>query len=353
MPRSTPMLTDRTANFMFASPALGDAIVTNPGKGDGNDGLCTPKKGSPSVSEHDRQGDQDLDDNECEEERPKLHVVFGNSKAAEFDTTRPTVEITALPDEVAGEQFPVEYVEETEEEVVLHKETVDNSAMLAEWEDEFDSFLDEDDGEEEQKSKGDADETSREGGGAPSSPMDCDDNESACSDASGCFADDDMTPLQRPKRPRKKKRRKSKHRYTNSAEKDERRKSSLFFSPGGGSLLASDDEDDTCVDATPMRDLEREGDGAPVTNLTVSSFSPEEGAAADRSPTGSLYISPPSSARSSLEGALAQNINASTLGGISPTDNASSGANKELFGANDLNSAPETNVDDDISVSSI
>jgi len=350
-------------NFVFASPAIGAAasvMATTPGS-DINDGLCTPKKGSPSFSEHDPSDDKKSDKNEGDKQKPNLHIRFGSSRAAVFDTTRPTIEISVLPDEVAGEQFPVEYVEETEEEVVHHKETVDNSAMLAEWENDFDSFLDEDDSDQQDGKEGNTGKSARS---ASSSPMDCDDIESACSDTSGCFADDDMTPLSRPKRPRKKKRRKSKHRYTGSAEKDDRRQSSLFFSPGGGSLLGSDDEDDTCDEATPMRDVTGGDDDVLMENLVAPSYSPEEAVPdADKSQPGSLYISPLSleGARSSLEGALTQNAhldstNTSTAGGAAAPDDSSPNASKELFRSDNSDPvAHETyalavNMDDDVEI---
>ena len=232
-----------------------------------------------------------------EEKRYKHSVVFGNSKAAEFDTTCPTDQIVSLPDDEAKIRFPVEYVEATVEEEFMHEETVHNSDVLDEWEQSFDSLMDDDE---------DGDSGARDDNeGVPPSAMDCYANLSAC------FADDDMTPFSRPKRPKKKKRRKSKHRYRDSSDGEDRRKSSLFFSPGGGSLLGSDDEMDQ--DPTPSREKGRVSMGSAVDAEEVGN---ERG-------RGFLSFSPPSS-----EGVQPGSINNAAGDHTSPTINGA----KNLFG---------------------
>jgi len=75
------------------------------------------------------------------------NVKFGDITAAEFDLTRPSVELTPMPNEIAKERFPIEQVmeESDDESDEMHKETRKNGATLAMWEDDFDSIVDEDD----------------------------------------------------------------------------------------------------------------------------------------------------------------------------------------------------------------
>lgn len=248
--RKSPSSSSRSPFFRGGAPAgatptLADRFDFHAGGGEGDEGgastspflaphpaavsaatpvgLRTPKRGSPGS------------------ERPasllggRPNVKFGISQAAEFDSARPAFELTPLPTEEAGARFPVEMAQETPEQTVHSRQTKDNSATLAEWEDAFDSFLEED-GEGQQ-------------GATMSIALDGDDSFSP--DASGFFGDDDLTPsrpLLKPKRPKKKKRRKGHHR-TDSAGEGDRRRSSLFFSPGGGSLLGSEDKEMTDVDS--------------------------------------------------------------------------------------------------------
>ena len=299
---ATPMLSDRFGRLMHASPALGhgngggetvaatDALETP----DKNGGMFTPKKGSPTAADDNTTKTETEAGEDDGEMRPKHSVVFGCSKAAEFDTTCPTDQIIALPDDEAMIRFPIEYVEATEAEEFMHGETVHNSDVLDKWEHSFDSLMDDD----EDGDNGDARNSDE---GLASSPMDDD-----AMNLSGCFADDDMTPVSHPKRPKKMKRRKSKHRYRDSKGEGDRRKSSLFFSPGGGSLLGSDDEMEE--DPTPSQQRREQ--------LSMDSESNGNGHA-------SLYFSPPSS-----EGARA-----GSFGAANDYTSPAIKASKDLFGS--------------------
>lgn len=75
-------------------------------------------------------------------------MKFGTNTAAEFDFLQPITKMTPIPFEVVQEIFPTDVKEDTEKEVEEHtvsRETARNVAMLAEWEDDFDSIIDEDD----------------------------------------------------------------------------------------------------------------------------------------------------------------------------------------------------------------
>eukprot|EP00979_Chaetoceros_neogracilis_P013108 scaffold3666_cov268-Chaetoceros_neogracile.AAC.19 len=74
------------------------------------------------------------------------NVKFGESSAAEFESSRPTVELTPLPAEQARDRFRVDepVVKSDEESVELHQETARNADMLNAWEDDFDSFCEDD-----------------------------------------------------------------------------------------------------------------------------------------------------------------------------------------------------------------
>ena len=78
----------------------------------------------------------------------KKKVQFGSASAAEFKSSRPTVELTPLTKDQAMKEFPLdkEIVEEEEEE---HQETAMNGAILAAWDDVFDDYANDefDDGE--------------------------------------------------------------------------------------------------------------------------------------------------------------------------------------------------------------
>ncbi len=70
-------------------------------------------------------------------------VKFGSASAAEFESSRPTVELTPLPSAKAREQFPLEEkdLSSDDESMELHHETARNGDRLALWEDSFDDFI--------------------------------------------------------------------------------------------------------------------------------------------------------------------------------------------------------------------
>ena len=72
-------------------------------------------------------------------------VKFGDSQAAEFESSRPTVELTPLPSDKVREQYPVEEkdVLSDDESTELHHETARNGQRLAMWDDDFDEYVDE------------------------------------------------------------------------------------------------------------------------------------------------------------------------------------------------------------------
>lgn len=76
------------------------------------------------------------------------NVKFGFSSAVEFDENRPTVDLTPLPSNIAQEYFPLDSsLESNDSSEAKHKETAYNISVLAEWEDDFDSFLEDDEDE--------------------------------------------------------------------------------------------------------------------------------------------------------------------------------------------------------------
>ena len=77
-----------------------------------------------------------------ETESGKKSVKFGQSSAAEFESTRPTLELTPLPAELAREVFKVDDqdVQSDEESTEIHQETARNADTLAMWEDDFDTY---------------------------------------------------------------------------------------------------------------------------------------------------------------------------------------------------------------------
>lgn len=105
--------------------------------------VCTPKFSTPQGN------DNDIESWSSDVNRS---VKFGDSSAAEFESSRPTVELTPLPPEQAREQFRVDdkKVESDEESVELHHETARNADTLAQWEDDFDSFCDERDSDDDE-----------------------------------------------------------------------------------------------------------------------------------------------------------------------------------------------------------
>uniref|UniRef100_A0A6U3ZNC4 Uncharacterized protein n=1 Tax=Ditylum brightwellii TaxID=49249 RepID=A0A6U3ZNC4_9STRA len=165
--------------------------------------------------------------------REKLNVKFGSPSVAEFEEDRPTVELTPLPSEFARQRFPVEEVEEPEQNVEMHQETVRNAALLAEWESDFDSFLEDDD--EGSDNDGSDDEGMNQGG-----------FNFAIGEDADFDVDRDSMDLGSPNVSRKNKRRKKRASSRRMSRGD--RRSSSFFSKGGKSLLEeSDPDDDSCV----------------------------------------------------------------------------------------------------------
>lgn len=81
-------------------------------------------------------------------------VQFGQTSAAEYERDGPSGQLTPLPKEVAEERFPVTERQQTSPERKETEETKQNSAILAEWEQDFDSYLgssDDDDETEEEE----------------------------------------------------------------------------------------------------------------------------------------------------------------------------------------------------------
>lgn len=169
--------------------------------------------------------------------RSKMNVKFGSPRAVEFDTDRPTVELTPLPSEVARVRFPVEQKEESPEEVERHEETVRNSSVLAAWEDDFDSYLE----EEEEDSDEEDGRTGRDSSSLESVLFSMEEEEEE-----GKSGGMDWSP-EGDRRKRKKRRQSGSlgrdRRSVGRGRRDRNdRRSSSFFSRGGRSLL--DDEDD-------------------------------------------------------------------------------------------------------------
>jgi hypothetical protein len=72
-------------------------------------------------------------------------VKFGPPSAVEFEADNPVGSLTPVPDQVALRRFPVENQEEEPSKLELLQETKDNSAMLAEWDESFGVFEDDED----------------------------------------------------------------------------------------------------------------------------------------------------------------------------------------------------------------
>lgn len=77
-------------------------------------------------------------------------VKFGTNSAAEFDLEMPTTEMKHMPPNVVQEFFPNDKVktEKDIEEDEIARETARNVSMLAEWDDDFDSIIDNDSNED-------------------------------------------------------------------------------------------------------------------------------------------------------------------------------------------------------------
>lgn len=73
-------------------------------------------------------------------------VQFGTPSAAEYETDGPPKELTPMPSEVAKERFPLTAPVQKE----ATRETKSNSATLAEWDNDFDSYLNNSDDDEDE-----------------------------------------------------------------------------------------------------------------------------------------------------------------------------------------------------------
>ncbi len=86
----------------------------------------------------------------CTITRGQSAVKFGTNSAAEFDLEMPTTEMKHMPPNVVQEFFPNDKVE-TEKDIAddeFSRETARNVSMLAEWEDDFDTIIDNDSDED-------------------------------------------------------------------------------------------------------------------------------------------------------------------------------------------------------------
>ena len=91
--------------------------------------------------------------------KPKSHhlphttsaVKFGVNSAAEFDNSLPATEMTPIPLSVVQDIFPsnVQDDEKAKEEHGHSRETARNVALLAEWDDDFDSIVDDSDDDDD------------------------------------------------------------------------------------------------------------------------------------------------------------------------------------------------------------
>jgi hypothetical protein len=128
-------------------------------------------------------------------------VQFGCAQAVEYEIDAPSAKLTPMPAELAQKRFPLaDKQEDNEEEKEEIEETKENSAVLAEWEEDFDSFME----------------------------------------------DDDQDELPRKHRSRRKHRSKKKHRKDTRSD---RRRSSAFCSPNNSKALFDPSSDD--IETTP------------------------------------------------------------------------------------------------------
>jgi hypothetical protein len=72
-------------------------------------------------------------------------VKFGPPSAVEFEADNPAGALTPVPAQVALKRFPVENREEEITNLDMLQQTKDNSAVLAEWDDSFSIFEDDED----------------------------------------------------------------------------------------------------------------------------------------------------------------------------------------------------------------
>jgi hypothetical protein len=75
-------------------------------------------------------------------------VKFGPPSAVEFEADNPAGALTPVPAQVALKRFPVESQEEEVTQLDMLQQTKDNSAVLAEWDDSFSIFEDDEDEED-------------------------------------------------------------------------------------------------------------------------------------------------------------------------------------------------------------
>mmetsp|Transcript_24939 Transcript_24939/g.53783 ORF Transcript_24939/g.53783 Transcript_24939/m.53783 type:complete len:1285 (-) Transcript_24939:139-3993(-) len=96
-------------------------------------------------------------------------VKFGNNTAAEFDFHQPATKMTPIPPSIVQEIFPCEikHGEKEMEEEGVSRETARNVALLAEWEDDFDDFIQEDGEGEDVMKDGVGGRKGRKRGGTP------------------------------------------------------------------------------------------------------------------------------------------------------------------------------------------
>jgi hypothetical protein len=73
-------------------------------------------------------------------------VQFGLPHVAEFEADHPAASLTPMPDKLAAERFPIE--DSREQSSTMIQETKNNSAVLAEWEDSFELFVDDENDED-------------------------------------------------------------------------------------------------------------------------------------------------------------------------------------------------------------
>jgi hypothetical protein len=87
--------------------------------------------------------------------KPKPHhtsaIKFGINTAAEFHMSQPTTEMTPIPLSEVEQILPLNDKEDeaAKEEHVHSRETAKNVAMLAEWDDDFDSFVEDSDDDDD------------------------------------------------------------------------------------------------------------------------------------------------------------------------------------------------------------
>jgi hypothetical protein len=106
--------------------------------------------------------------------KPKPHhtsaIKFGVNTAAEFHMSQPTTEMTPIPLSEVEQILPLNDNEDdaTKEEHVHSRETAKNMAMLAEWDDDFDSFVEDSDDDDDDDNNNDIEDVMMNTGEASS-----------------------------------------------------------------------------------------------------------------------------------------------------------------------------------------